>query len=93
MNGFLPQTPIVENLLQQVLKLLNELPDSREKLSVFKALKPFREATVPSALFLEEVIKRLKQTENEFYSFITHENLFALSRRLLLDAAEDVDLN
>lgn len=83
--NFLPQTEIVETLLNSIVDLLAVSPDSEQKRKVLNAFEPFRNTIVPSALGLDEVKHQMKESGLEF-------NMFA-ALNILFNAAYDVDLN
>jgi len=84
-KNFLPQTSIVDVLLEAIDELLITVPESEKRQRVTSALLPFNDSIVPSALSLSEVNARLREAGLE------EDRLLAAD--LLLDAAYDLDLN
>ena len=83
--NFLPQTLIVEKLLETTSKLLPELPESRNKQLLINALHEFENAITPSAVYLDEV-----------HSHAFEQNIQVTSQQaleILENAAFDIDLN
>jgi|GEM_PF-4449404 len=84
-EGFLPQTGFVEDLLREVATLMTVIPDSGQKRRVLMGMEPFRRVIVPSALGIEEVNDRLMQE-------LGYANPLDAAD-ILLDVSYDVDLN
>ena len=83
--NFLPQTLIVEKLLEATSKLLPELLESENKQLLINALHEFESAIAPSAIYLGEV-----------HSYASEQNLEVTSQQaleILENAAFDIDLN
>ena len=83
--NFFPQTEIVEALLNSVVGLLAVSPDSEQKRKVLKALEPFHNTIVPSALGLDEVKQQMEESGLTFNMYVALDILF--------NTAYDVDLN
>ena len=83
--NFLPQTLIVEKLLEATNKLLPELSDNEHKQLLINALHAFEGAIIPSAIYLDEV-----------HGYALEHNLQVTSQQaleILENAACDIDLN
>ena len=83
--NFLPQTLIVEKLLEATNKLLPDFPENDHKQLLINALHEFESAITPSAIYLVEVENyTLKQN-----SHVTNQQAL----QILQNAASDIDLN
>ena len=83
--NFLPQTLIVEKLLEATSNLLPELPESGNKQLLINALNEFERAIAPSAIYL-----------NEVHNYVLEQNLEVTTQQaleILENAAFDIDLN
>lgn len=82
---FLPQTLIVERLLIAVDKILPALLENDDKKLLLNALEEFKGATIPSAIYLEEV-----------HDLMANQNIMVTNKQaysILEEAAFDIDLN
>ena len=84
-NSFLMQTEIVERLLNINSQILPTLPESELKQALVDAMKNFKIAITPSAIFLSEIYDNL--TDHSIN--LNREE----ATRLLNTAAQDIDLN
>ena len=83
--NFLPQTLIVEKLLEATNKLLPELPENNHKQLLINALRAFESAITPSAIYVDEVQNYALEQNVQF--------TILQMLKILENAAYDIDLN